>query len=286
MNRDELREAMQNRSLTLGEILKHAFGLLTDRFGSFFLLTLLIYVPISFILQMKMQQVDLTVEDIELLASQLMGVGLVQLILSLLEIVAILVSAVLMHNLIYGESRMPFGTAFYRGIRMWPRAVLTVALLMMGALICSMSLSMMLYMPGLMLLAMPLLLMMAVFYSMMQSFTCTVSALRGRIGMDNIRYVLFILKGTMGRALGFFTVILLLSSGVSLVFNYMLENMVYYIAQLQQLPWLPIVINVVFSTLISVLSIYGFIAGSLLFLNLEEKRRKELNEAAQQMRAV
>ena len=37
-NRMELAKTMQERVLTLGEILKHAFGLLNERFSSFFFL--------------------------------------------------------------------------------------------------------------------------------------------------------------------------------------------------------------------------------------------------------
>lgn len=278
MEKEELRSAMQSRPLRLSEVLQQSFQLMTERFGSFLLLMTMVYLPIHLILEYKMLQVDLTVEDTELLLSQLMSLYMVQMVLSFLEIVAILVTSVLAHNLIYGKSEMPFGSAFYRGIRMWVRAFLTMMVLVMGAVLCIMSMSMLMMFPGMMFLIFPVLLLLAVFYSLMQNFVCTSAALRGRMGMDNIRYTTFILKENMGRAIGYYAVILLITSGGFLLGDLLVSSMTQYIANV----WIAMGIRVCFQVLLSILKIYAYIAGTLLFLNMEEGKRVLLEQSRKQ----
>lgn len=275
MDHKELREAVCSRPLSLSELLKQAFAILNDRFGSIFLLTVLVYLPVNLILELKMQQVDLTVEDLELLVSQMLGVEAVQVLLSFVELVAIVVTAVMVHNYIFGTKRAPFGRIFYRGIRMWLRAAVTMIILLLGVVLCIMSLSMLSILPVLMLAVMPVLLLLMIFYSLMQCSVAAAASLRGYWGMNCIRYVSFILKGYMKKAIGNTAVILLITGGVSMLFNMLLSGILSYIAS----PWLYIGISTVFSTLISVLSIYGFAAGCLLFLNLEEYKRYQMEEA-------
>ncbi len=277
-NHAELAKTMQERVLTLGEILKHAFGLLNERFSSFFLLVLLVYLPVNFVLQYAMLQVDFTVTELELLAAEMEDVGIVQIVLSFLELVALVVVAVMVHNLIFGQKRLPFGTVFYRGVRSWLRAVMSMMVIMLGMMMCILSMSMMFLMPGMVMMLLPVILLLAVIYSMMQYCSCSAAALRGYWGLRNIRYVSLVLKGYMGKAIGNTAVILLISGGVTTVFNLMLTSMLSYISN----EWIALAVNVGFSTLFSMLTIYGYVAGSLLFLNIEEKKRREA-EIARQM---
>lgn len=277
-NRMELAKTMQERVLTLGEILKHAFGLLNERFSSFFLVVLLVYLPVNFVLQFAMMQVDYTVTELELLAAEMMDVGIVQIVLSFLELVALVVVAVVVHNQIFGQKKLPFGTVFYRGVRSWLRAVMSVMVIMLGMMLCILSMSMMFLMPGMAMMLLPVLLLLMVIYVLMQHCCCTAAALRGYWGLRNIRYVSLVLKGYMGKAIGNTAVILLITGGASMIFNMLLSNMLEFISN----EWIALAVNVGFSTLFSMLTVYGYVAGSLLFLNIEEKKRREA-EIARQM---
>ena len=108
MEKQELRQSMESRLLRLGELLKVSYGLINERFGSFLGLTLLVYIPVNVVLYVKMLQVDPTVEDAALMLNQAMSVSVVQLILVFIEIVAVLVTAVLVHNQVYGEQKNSF----------------------------------------------------------------------------------------------------------------------------------------------------------------------------------
>ena len=277
-NRMELAKTMQERVLTLGEILNHAFGLLNERFSSFFLVVLLVYLPVNFVLQFAMMQVDYTVTELELLAAEMMDVGIVQIVLSFLELVALAVAAVVVHNQIFGQKKLPFGTVFYRGVRSWLRAVMSVMVIMLGMMLCILSMSMMFLMPGMAMMLLPVLLLLMVIYVLMQHCCCTAAALRGYWGLRNIRYVSLVLKGYMGKAIGNTAVILLITGGTSMIFNMLLSNMLEFISN----EWIALAVNVGFSTLFSMLTVYGYVAGSLLFLNIEEKKRREA-EIARQM---
>ena len=82
----------------------------------------------------------------------------------------------------------------------------------------------------------------------------------------------------MGKAIGNTAVILLITGGASMIFNMLLSNMLEFISN----EWIALAVNVGFSTLFSMLTVYGYVAGSLLFLNIEEKKRREA-EIARQM---
>ena len=270
-DRVELTRKMQERVLSLGEILKYAFGLLAERFGSFFMIVLLVYLPVNVATQISALKVDLTSMDLEVLLSEVSGLGIVQLVLSFLELVAALVVAVMVHNLIFGREKLPFGTAFYRGVRGWLRAVMTVMVLMLGMMTCMLSLSMFMMLPILSLMMIPLVLVLAVMYSVMLGGGCTAAALRGYWGFRNVRYVSLVYKGYMWRVIGYTAVVMVITEGITLVFGLMLSFLLYYIPN----DGLVLMINVGVSTLLSVFSIYASIAGSLLFLNIEEKKRRE-----------
>lgn len=279
MDRVELTRKMQERVLSLGEILKASFQLLAERFGSFFMLMLLVYLPINVAAQSSALKVDLTAMDLEVLMSEVSDLGIVQLVLSFLELVAALVAAVMVHNLIFGREKFSFGTLFYRGVRGWLRAVMTVMVLMLGMMTCMLSMGMFMMLPGLALMMLPLVLLLAVVYSMMLSGGCTAAALRGYWGLRNVRYVSLVYKGYMWRVIGYTAVVMVITESVILLFGLMLSFLLYYIPN----DGLALVINVGVSTLLSMFSVYASVVGSLLFLNIEEKKRREA-EIMRQMR--
>ena len=271
IDRVELTRKMQERVLGLGEILKASFQLLFERFGFFFLLMMLVYLPYNVATQISMLKVDLTSMDLEVLMSGVSDLGIVQLVLSCLELVAALVIAVIVHSLIFGREKMPFGTLFYRGVRGWLRAVMTMMVLMLGMMTCMLSMSMFMMMPGLSLMILPLVLVLAVVYSMMLSGGCTTAALRGYWGLRNVRYVSLVYRGYMWRVIGYTAVFMVITEGITLLLGVLLSFLLYYISN----EGMALAINVGVSTLLSMFEIYASIAGSLLFLNIEEKKRRE-----------
>ncbi len=271
LERKEFNRAISERPLRLREILQQAFVLLNERFGGFILLMVAVYLPVHLITQYTLLQVDLSGESLEQLWGQLLSVYKSEIGLSFLEMAAVLVTAVLVHNLIFDEERLPFGTAFYRGLRMWLRAALTVMLLMLLLFGTVMIAGPLMIMPGMLLFIFPLILLGAVMYNLFHSFICNTAALRGRFGFDGFRYVAFILRGYMGKALGSSAVILLLTGAGSMLCNYMLSSVTARIA----IPWLAFGMQVVFSVLFSIWNIYSYIAFSILFFNLEELKREK-----------
>lgn len=269
LERREFNKAISERPLLLREILQQAFALLNERFGAFILLMIAVYLPVQLLTQYTLLQIDLSGENLEELWNQLLGIYKGEIGLSFLEMAAVLVTAVMVHNQIFDEERLAFGTAFYRGLRMWLRAAFTVMLLMLLLFSTGMAAGLLLMMPGMLLLAFPLILLGAVMYNLLHGFICNAAALRGRFGFDGFRYVAFVLKGRMGKAIGNYAVILLLTGGALMVCNYMLSSITAQIT----IPLLSFAIQVIFSVLLSVWNIYGYIALSILFLNLEELKR-------------
>lgn len=280
---DGLVKTMQKRTLSLGEILKQAFALLTERFGAFFLLVLLVYLPIRFVNEYAVMKLALPLDSLENwemltaeLTAKLAGLGGSQLVTSFLELVAMLVTAVMVHNLLFEPALLPFGAAFYRGVRSWLRSALTVMVIMLGLLMCLMSISIFVIMPGFALLMILLLLVLVAVYLLIKTGACTAAALRGFWGLHNIRYVSFVYQGYMGKAIGNTAAIVLLVGGINAGFNYLLSYMLRYIVD----PWISLAVSVGFSTLLSMLTVYEFVALTLLFLSIEEKKRYEEEMAA------
>ena len=275
----ELAKMMQERVLSLGEVLKYAFELINKRFLAFFLLTLLVYFPVNFVLQYAVMQIDLVTTDWELLVSEMMDVGVVQIVLSFLELVAVIVTGVMIHNQVFGQGTMSFGTVFYRGVRSWMRASMSVMVLMMGMMMSILSMSMLFMLPGMALLMLPVLLLLMLLYYLMQCCCCNTAVLRGFWGFRNIRYVAIVLKGYMWKVLGYGAVVVLISNGTIMIMNILLNGMLRYISE----QGLVLAINVVFSTLFSVITVYGYVAVSLLFLNIEEKKRHDFEMLKQRV---
>ncbi len=71
--------------------------------------------------------------------------------------------------------------------------------------------------------------------------------------------------------------VLLVSGGVTMILNILLNSMLRYISG----QWQVLGVSVVFSTLFSIITVYGYAAVSLLFLNIEEKKRRDFELAKQ-----
>jgi len=71
--------------------------------------------------------------------------------------------------------------------------------------------------------------------------------------------------------IGYTAVFMVITEGITLLLGVLLSFLLYYIPN----EGMALAINVGVSTLLSMFAIYASIAGSLLFLNIEEKKRRE-----------
>lgn len=271
-----LAERMRSDYFTVVENFKEAWTLMKSRFSYYVFLALLVYLPIQIVLQYQVSLLDLTVEAPELLMAQMAKLGIVQLVMTLLEEVAILVIAVIC-ALWIDETQMEnktFSAIFYRGIRMWPRAIVTLILVALGAVVSISAMSIFVIMPLLGLLVIPGVLLVAILLVMLQSCTGTTAALRARMGFDNIRYVFFVLKGRMWQTLGIFALITVLTGVLQMGLSLALSNIFYFITQ----PVVSMALQVVISTMTSIITMYGYTVGALVFMGAEYRKEKLLTE--------
>ncbi|MBO6159270.1 MAG: hypothetical protein J6P72_08460 [Firmicutes bacterium] len=286
-----LIERMRHRYLTGSELFKEAFHVFKEKPSYYFLLMLLVYLPIQIVLQYQSMQLDLSVESYELLGMQLLRFGMVEMVVMLLEQVAVLVIAVI--ACYYVERTDPvlsakvgedgqvapaptetFQTLFYRGVRMWPRAVLTLVVVLFGVISAVMLLSSMMLMPLLGLFAMVGMVLLVILVSLLQSCTATTAALRGRMAFDNIRYVFFILQGRMWRSMGVFAFISFITSVFSIVFSLLTTLLLGGIENVA----VSFTVSVVITTLLSVVQLYGYTVGALLFIGAEHRKERIIKD--------
>jgi len=270
----ELFRRLSAGNLGLGELFEESFQILKRNLKSYLMLLLMVHLPVQMAMQFEMLKLDFAVEDETLLLNQFMTLAVTSLLLSLLELVSILVIAVIVQKEILGQAgeNAKFTTMFYRGIRMWPRAVLTYMLLMLGTVLCMLSVSGLLLMPIAQYFAIAGLVLLAVLLQLYQSCTATVAALRGRMGFDNLRYVYFVFEGRMWRAMGIFALIMLMTQGLTQGCSTLLSLLLSQVGNTA----LRYVLTVLCGTALSLIALYGFTAGALLFLNAEAKKAKEL----------
>lgn len=271
---DSLAERMRNGYLSIGEDFREAWKILRTHTSKYFFLMLLVYLPIQVVIQYQTSQMDLTVEAPELILAQMTRLGIIELVMTLLEQVAVLVVAVLVAICI-DETQMEnksFSAVFYRGVRMWPRAVLTLGMVALGAICAITALSVLMAIPLLGLLVIPGILLLAILLILLQSCTGTTAALRARMGFDNIRYVFFVLQGRMWRTMGAFALISLLTGVIQVGISFALSGIFSAITQ----PVISMALQVIISTLTSIISLYGYTVGALLFIGAEYRKEKLL----------
>ena len=269
-------EQMRERYLTGMDDFRYALSIVKARLGDYALLMLLVYLPIQMVLHYQSIQLDLTVESPELLMAQIGRFGVVELVVTLLEEVAILVVAV-MTSVSIDPSLMKdrsFSTVFYHGIRMWPRAVLTLVVILLGVAASIFALSVFAMIPIIGLVVIGAVVLLVVLIVLLQSCTATTAALRGRMGFDNIRYVFFILRGREWKAMGTFAIIsvlsMLLQTGIStilsLAFSWIQQDLVQMI------------VSVLIATLLSIITLYGYTVGAVLFIGAEYRKERLLTQ--------
>ena len=302
------KKTIQERTLKISEVLSVAYSLLSQRFGRYLLLSLLVYVPINLVISYISEDVYLPAELTEA-ALETMIPGMLKVVLAevgtlFLELIAIQVTAVKVKNQLFDEENKSFGKLFYQGVRMWPRGALTLVLVLIGAVVALMCTSGLMAIPVLWLIAIPLLVLIAIYLVLYIDLAGCCAALRGRFGFDNLRYIGFLLKPNVrmvdpatitngfpvapqdqyleraekiqvlepvsGKVRRIFIVIMLLSNGLSLLVTFLASGILGMITNV----YLNYAASVVIASIFSIFNIYSFICAALVFFNLEEMKRK------------
>ena len=304
MSVKELSIEMGRRPLKTGEILQGAYRLMNEKFGWFLILSVLVYLPINLVQQFPLLQIDLTglaalsqssdVSMEELIQSDQMQAVIKQagiqagisVVMLFVERIAIMVTAVILHYQLFIETatdqagvpyhnQESFGQVFYQGIRMWPRGAATLFFLLLGFLIAVLCLGVLSLSPVMLFVTMPVMIFCMLRFLMYESSSGAVAALRGRIGFDNLNYVRTVLGDRSMYLFGQYTVAILISNGLSMVFNVLMTMSLQYITN----QWAAYAASCAIGTLLSILNLYGFTAQVLIFLSREEYLRAQAQQA-------
>ncbi len=304
------KKTIQDRPLRISEVLSVAYSLLSQRFGRYLLLSLLIYIPVNLITSYFSVDMVLPQEITEVTVATLMP-GMLKMIMTevamlFLELIAIQVTAVKVRNQLFDPENRSFGKLFYQGIRMWPRGALTLILVLIGAIVALMCTSGLVAIPIFGLIAIPILILIAIYLVMYMDLTGCCAALHGKFGFDNLRYISYLLKPNVrlvepgsipggflfdpkdphsfvendtrirvlepiaGKVRAIFIVIMLLSNGLSFLVAFLASGILGMI----QNQWMNFGASVIIASIFSIFNIYSFICASLVFFNLEEMKRK------------
>ncbi len=281
MDRQTLTDTMGQRLLKAGEVLSSGYALLSNRFGSYLLLSFLVYLPANLITGYFAMQIDLTPllevqNDLNLLTEayeSLLGeyVHLIgaQLAVMFLTLVAAMVTAVIVKNQLFDEENRSFGKNFYQGVRMWPRGALSLILVLIELILGSFGCAMLMIVPLIGLVAFVLMIALVFIFQMNYSLSSAAAALRGRFGFDNLRYIRFLSAPVYPQTIGIFAIVTLISNGILMIVSLLTTNLVTF----SDNQWVMLAVSTLIDTILSILSVYGFVCGAIVFLNLEELHR-------------
>lgn len=306
MSVKELSIEMGRRPLKTGEILQGAWQLMNEKFSWFLILAVMIYLPINLIQQFPLLSIDVSglaalaqssdVSMEELIRSDQMQILVKQagiqagisVAMLFVELIAVMVTAVILHYQLFVETAVDqagvpyhkkesFGQIFYQGIRMWPRGAVTLFFLLLGFLIAVLCLGMLSLSPVMLVMTVPVMIFCMLRFLMYESCSAAASALRGRVGFDNLQYVRLVLGDKAMYLFGQFTVAILISNGLSMLANIVMTMGYQYITN----QWVSYAASCAVGTMLSVLNLYGFAAQILIFLSREEYLRVQSQQAGQ-----
>ncbi|MFR3485028.1 MAG: hypothetical protein ACLTXL_16920, partial [Clostridia bacterium] len=241
--------------------------LFSERWIWYLLLTVLVFFPSTLVVQYAAGLINPETAEIQDLIKVYMAV----ILMSFVWIIGTLVSAVMVNAQLRDEP-FSFGTAFYKGICAWPKAIATVLLLM--AILIGIAMAGMLAVTILPLLAVPFitaLLIGSVVFSAALYFAAITAALRKKMFMDNLKYVVYILRGHFGKSIGLFMLLFLGSLFVSYGVGVLEEPLLALIAN-SSVRW---IVQSFLDSLLSITNIFMFIGLTIYFLNLESIRLEE-----------
>ena len=267
MTRQDISREITGSELPISKIIQGAWRLFSERWIWYLLLTVLVFFPSTLVVQYTAGLINPETAEIQDLIKVYMAV----ILMSFVWIIGTLVSAVMVNAQLRDEP-FSFGTAFYKGICAWPKAIATVLLLM--AILIGIAMVGMLAVTILPLLAVPFitaLLIGSVVFSAALYFAAITAALRKKMFMDNLKYVVYILRGHFGKSIGLFMLLFLGSLFVSYGVGVLEEPLLALIAN-SSVRW---IVQSFLDSLLSITNIFMFIGLTIYFLNLESIRLEE-----------
>lgn len=267
-------EILPVRELKLGELLFLTFELMKKRLGSFLLLALLLYLPSAALQQYQLSQIVLT-EDVQALLEQMIPVAVGTAVMMFLTIIGPMIAAVLIVNELYDEQRLTFPAAFYKGIRRYPAAALTLVILLAGLILAELFLSMLMtILPLLLMLILPLLTAVLLYFGLLQSSSAATASLRGLLGMNNLGYVRAVFGQRMLRCLGIYAFVWIIGNLPGMLIGLVAGELLAFI----EIPWLVNGLSVLLEGLLGIFSLFTASAVVLMLLNCEKIREREWRE--------
>ena len=267
MTRQDISREITRSELPISKIIQGAWRLFSERWIWYLLLTVLVFFPSTLVVQYAAGLINPETAEIQDLIKVYMAV----ILMSFVWIIGTLVSAVMVNAQLRDEP-FSFGTAFYKGICAWPKAIATVLLLM--AILIGIAMAGMLAVTILPLLAVPFitaLLIGSVVFSAALYFAAITAALRKKMFMDNLKYVVYILRGHFGKSIGLFMLLFLGSLFVSYGVGVLEEPLLALIAN-SSVRW---IVQSFLDSLLSITNIFMFIGLTIYFLNLDSIRLEE-----------
>ena len=267
MTRQDISREITRSELPISKIIQGAWRLFSERWIWYLLLTVLVFFPSTLVVQYTAGLINPETAEIQDLIKVYMAV----ILMSFVWIIGTLVAAVMVNAQLRDEP-FSFGTAFYKGICAWPKAIATVLLLM--AILIGIAMVGMLAVTILPLLAVPFitaLLIGSVVFSAALYFAAITAALRKKMFMDNLKYVVYILRGHFGKSIGLFMLLFLGSLFVSYGVGVLEEPLLALIAN-SSVRW---IVQSFLDSLLSITNIFMFIGLTIYFLNLESIRLEE-----------
>lgn len=121
MTRQDISREITRSELPISKIIQGAWRLFSERWIWYLLLTVLVFFPSTLVVQYTAGLINPETAEIQDLIKVYMAV----ILMSFVWIIGTLVSAVMVNAQLRDEP-FSFGTAFYKGICAWPKAIATV----------------------------------------------------------------------------------------------------------------------------------------------------------------
>lgn len=271
MTLQEIRENIQKRELKVDEVLSASWTLMAHRFGQYFLLSVLVFMPVSLVMELFYSTIPVEADQVTM--DQMTRMLILQLVLNLFSMISLCVTAHMVQSQLQKDEAEPFGGSFYRGIAQWPRFLATVVLvgLILGAALCSLMMIGMI-MPLLLIPAMALVLIVIVLGIVLIYDVCIAASLRRYMLLPCFNYVRSIVQEHIGKSIG----IILLLTVISTFAAYPVVATVNRFLLIMHNPVLTIIVNTVINTVVGIVNIYTNIGAVVYFMNLEMLKFREL----------
>lgn len=267
MTKNDLRQIIQTRELTIREVFSGTMVLLEQNIRHYFLLAILIFLPSNLVTEIYTSQLPETLTMAEY--TRFYGV---QLLLNLYGMIALCVTAIMAQNQLQRDEEEPFGISFYRGIRCWPRFIITAllfAVVLFAIFACLTYVALLL--PILMVPAVTFVVIIIMIATVYLYNICITATLRRYTLARNIHYVRSVMKDHVGKSIG----IILLLSLVSVLITLPVVSLVDLLMTMVGIPVLGIVVNTLVGSVVSIVNIFTNLGAVLYFINLELMKQKK-----------